>query len=375
MGSGRLPRGQGESNLANQKKEEAWKVRPAKEKEISTLSEMFNTVFHKDKDRRTMEWKYLENPHGKAIMWVAEDKEGEIVGAEAFMPRKIRINGKEFLTHHGADAMVLPGWQRKGILIALNTNVFEQCWKMGDALVHIFPNHRSVGSLRKVKMHPVSPVQELELSLRGRHLFKRILVKAPFLSAFLQPIGDFVIRAGRLKRFLNHQYSTRIEPVQRFDEALADVGMAALEEIPVHMVRDLDFLNWRYVDNPTKRHRCFAAYRDSKPVGYLAMDCSGKQAYIFDLLALDRPAREDLLAKAVGFAFKHGAEVLQNMALEGNGIHRMFSQAGFKGLRNSRLVPLMINVGPPGEASKPVLKDPTKWYISHCDRDVEHMTP
>ncbi|MFH1998142.1 MAG: GNAT family N-acetyltransferase [Planctomycetota bacterium] len=361
--------------MTHEKGVPAWQARPAAEEEISTLIDLFNTVYHKNEERDTLEWKYLKNPHGRAIIWVAESEAGEIVGSVAFMPRRIRIQGQEFLSHHGADAMVLPEWQRGGILITLLTEVYRQCWERGDALVHIFPNRRSVGALRKMGLHPVSLVQEMELSLRGRHLFRRYINKAPFLAGLIGPAGDGLLKVGPLKRFYQQPFTTHVERIDRFDEALAEVGMTALAESPVHMVRDKAFLNWRYVDNPTRRHRSFAAYRDSKPVGYLVMETAGGVSYISDLLALDLAAREDLLAIAVLEARQAGAEMLQCMSLDGDGTNKMFRLHGFRGLPDPRLVPLMINVGPLGEACRDTLIDATQWYTSHGDRDVEHMTP
>lgn len=355
--------------------ERGWKARPAKEEEISTLIQVFNTVYHKDKGRDTLEWKYLRNPHGKAIMWVAESDDNEIVGSVAFMPRRIRIEGKEFLSHHGADAMVLPEWQRGGILITMLTEVYKQCWELGDALVHIFPNRRSVGALRKMSLHPVSNVQELELSLRGSYYFKRYINKAPFLSGLLKPLGDGLLKMGVLKQHLNHAFTTEVKSIDRFDDAIADAGMEALQEAPVFMVRDTAFLNWRYVDNPTKRHRSFAAFRDGKPVGYMVMEAEGGRAYIADLLALDLAAKEDLLVTAVKKARESGAEMLQCMSLVDDGVNKMLRFRGFRPLPDFRLVPLMINVGPAGASSNKILADPTQWYTSHGDRDVEHMTP
>ena len=92
-------------------KNPAFDVRPAEPSEYPTLVNIFNQVFKKDKDARTLEWKYLKNPHGKSFVWVAADKEGKIIGSLAFVPRKLSIDGREYPTFIAADGMVFPEWQ------------------------------------------------------------------------------------------------------------------------------------------------------------------------------------------------------------------------------------------------------------------------
>lgn len=348
-----------------------WQARPAKKEELDALLGVYNQVYKKNEDRKLLQWKYHDNPHGEAVMWVGENDSGEIVGSVAFMPRKMLVNGKECLSHHGADAMVLPEWQRQGVLITLLTQVYNQCWEMGDVMVHIFPNRRSVGALRKMGLHPVSLVQELELPLTGSYLFKRAVHKLPFLKGPADLFGSMLLGS---RRFSKHRFSTQIEPISRFDDALADVAMQALADFPLALVRDRDFLNWRYIDTPKKRHRAFGAFRDSRACGYLVMETAGGRSYIADLLALDEEAREDLLTTAVKEADRAGAEMLQCMALKGDSMDRLLCKTGFEPLPDPRLVPLMINIGTAGEEHRSLFVDPVKYYVSHGDRDVEHMT-
>ncbi|MHC4941796.1 MAG: GNAT family N-acetyltransferase [Planctomycetota bacterium] len=361
--------------MTEDREKKSWHPRPARKEEIGTLSRIYNEVYEKDEENKYLEWKYLANPHGEAIIWVAESDTGEIVGSLAFMPRRMRIRGDEYDTYHGADAMVDSGWQRQGIMIALFNNMYDQCWSLGAPVAHMFPNRRSLGVLHKLSMHPVSLVQELELSLRGAHLFRRALYRLPFAEGLLGPAGDFMLRKGRLKPFFRHPFTTQITPIERFDDGLAEVAKEALKPQPVYMVRDRDWLNWRFLDNPTRRHRCFAAHRDSEPVGYLVMETGGDKAFLSDLQALDEAAREDLLATAIQKAHKAGAHMLQSMALEGDGVTKFLRRMGFDALPEHRLMPFMIQIGPEGEALREALTDSSAWYLAHGDRDVEHMTP
>ncbi|MBU0753989.1 MAG: hypothetical protein KJ645_02545, partial [Planctomycetes bacterium] len=46
--------------------------RQATKDDFQALIDVYNRAYGKNKDTRTFEWKYLQNPHGEASMWVAE---------------------------------------------------------------------------------------------------------------------------------------------------------------------------------------------------------------------------------------------------------------------------------------------------------------
>jgi hypothetical protein len=352
----------------------SFSVRPAAREEYPTLIRVFNDVFHKDKDTRTLEWKYLDNPHGLSEVWVAESIEKKVVGSLAFVPRRMRIQGRDYLTLLAADGMVFPDWQRKGIFVRLLHIMFEKSWALGAPLAIAFSGRRSVKGLVRTDWDEVGLVQEWILPLRGPFLFKPIVRRAPWLAGPVGAVGDWALRNYRLKGFIQRSYTSEVKKIGRFDGALAEAGMRALEERPVYLVRDEAFLNWRYVDNPTKRHLVFGAYREQQPQGYMVMETGGGRSYVADLVALDRSVKEDLLATAVAAGLGGGGHMLHIMALEGDPMDRFLREQGFNCLPRAGLLPFMIKMGPEHGDLNPVVTDPSLWYLSHGDKDAEHMT-
>lgn len=355
--------------------ESDWRVRPAETSEYPTLVRIFNQVFKKDKDARTLEWKYLRNPHGKSFVWVAEDGKGELIGSLAFVPRRMCIDGREYPSFLASDGMVYPEWQRRGIFVRLLEIMFENSWASGAPLVYAFSGRRSVKGLIRTHWDEVSAVQELVLPLRGSHLFKSVIRRLPFSRPLVGAAGDLLLRQGRLRTFLNRTPGTDIRVVDRFDDAIAEMGMQALSRHRVYLKKDKDYLNWRYIDNPTGRHRCFAAYQGKDPKGFMVMENAGGLSYIVDLIAVDGEAREDLLAFAVQEGLKGGARMQESMALEGDEVNGLLLSRGFKCRPRYGLLPFMIKMGPSGDDLKPIVTDPGLWYLSHGDKDAEHMTP
>ncbi len=352
-----------------------FEVRPARIEEYGLLVDIFNRVFKKNKDLRTLEWKYLQNPHGKSIVWVAVSGKGEIVGSLAFVPRRMRIEGREVLTFLASDGMVFPEWQRQGIFVRLLHIMFEKSWAMDAPLVIAFSGRRSVQGLVRTDWVEVSRVKELFLPLRGTRRFGKIIRRLPFSAGLFGPVGDVLLEHGRLKLFLQRSFTTRVEPIKRFNDALANLATQASEKVRLSLIRDKAYLNWRFVDNPTKRHRCFGAYRNSEAAGYLVMETAGGRSYIADLIALDAEARDDLLARAVKEARKGGGETVQCMALKGDAIDRYLLGQGFKCRPKGGLLPFMVKFGPAGGEEKEAVADSRLWYLSHGDQDAAHMTP
>jgi hypothetical protein len=354
--------------------EPTFDVRPAEPEDYDTLVKIFNEVFHKDKDRNTLEWKYLRNPHGRSHVWVATDPQGEIVGSLAFVPRKMVIQGGEYITLLASDGMVFKEWQRRGIFVRLLNIMFEKSWAMEAPLAIAFSGRRSVKGLIRTDWDEVGLVQELVLPLRGTFLFKAIIRRLAFLRGPAGALGDLLLRQGRLKGFLKRTMTSEVKAVERFDDALARAGMEALALREVYLVKDRDWLNWRFVDNPTKRHRSFGAYRNGKAAGYMVMETGNNRSYIVELLASDEEVRRDLLAQAVREGHSQGGEMLQSMALEGDGIDRFLLASGFNCLPRYGLLPFMIKMGPAGASLKRVVTDSRLWYLAHGDKDAEHMT-
>jgi hypothetical protein len=252
--------------------------------------------------------------------------------------------------------------------------MFDQSWARGAPLVTAFTGRQSVPGLIRTDWKEVGTIADMELPVQGVFLFQRVVRRAPFLKAPLGLIGNAMLARGRLKKVLNHTCASKIRHLDRFDDALAEAGKDALADVSVSMVRDKDFLNWRYVDNPSGRHTCFGAFQDGKAAGFLVVEVKGDTAFIADLLARDPAVRADLLITAVTEALGKRCLSIQCMALEGDAMSDFLKAWGFRCLPSLRLLPFMLRMGPGGGGLEEKVLDAGIWYLSHGDRDAEHMT-
>ena len=73
-----------------------------------------------------IEWKYINNPSGKAHVWIASDiNNNKIVGTYALCPWKMNCNGKNYDAVQAVDAMVHPDYRKMGIFTQLQKTAIK----------------------------------------------------------------------------------------------------------------------------------------------------------------------------------------------------------------------------------------------------------
>lgn len=89
--------------------------------------------------RDTWQWEFLENPEGRALIIVAEEKD-KIIGHYGLLPTRISYYGKDILVGLAVDLMVHPGFRRKGLFLKLFERVVEEAKKYNFNAIWGFPN-------------------------------------------------------------------------------------------------------------------------------------------------------------------------------------------------------------------------------------------
>ena len=159
------------------------------------------------------DWWFTRNPAG-SLMSVARD-DGRVIGVASHSLYRMALGGEERLASFSVHATTDPAARGRGIFVALERKHEQEAEERGVAVVLAFAS---------------APTAPLFLGPLGWTEIARLRIWARPL-----PIGG---KEG--------------EPVGRFQPA----GDAA-PGWPNHILRDADYLNWRYLDSP----RDYAAYR------------------------------------------------------------------------------------------------------------------
>ncbi len=121
----------------------AWTARPITPDDRDGVLDLFRRVFgEEDATPEWWDWKYLANPAGPAIGYVAEVGT-RIVGQYAVFPRRFSGDGREMFMALSGDTMVHPEFRRQGMFVELARRTYETASSQGIDIVFGFPNANS----------------------------------------------------------------------------------------------------------------------------------------------------------------------------------------------------------------------------------------
>jgi GNAT superfamily N-acetyltransferase len=258
------------------------------------------------------DWWFRDNPAG-SVMSVARDN-GRVIGVAAHSLYRMVLGGQERLASFSVHATTEEAARGQGIFPALERKHEAEAEQQGAAVVLAFASK------------PTAPI-------------------------FLGPLGWTEV--GRLRVWARPLPRVRLRP--RSAEQLSRFAFSddAAAHWPNHVVRDADYLNWRYLESP----RDYVAFRADG--GYAVLGHKRQRgrpiALVADLVGPVRP-----LLRACVAGVKPGTRAL--IALPGPGEAAAYLSCGF--------VPTPMSLHFMGKALAGELDtDPGAWRFTLGDTD------
>ncbi len=153
----------------------------------------------------------------------------------------------------------------------------------------------------------------------------------------------------------------------RFDKLMEEIGCGQ----QIVGLRDSDYLDWRYLQNPAKAHTVLAYEDEGRLRGFVALEFAPRECYLTDIYAgNDADSISHLIAGVIQIAVRKNCNVIVPMISPTGLVAEQLVNWGFKiGLETSSLVIL-----PAASDDLQHLSDIDDWYISYADHDVEAIT-
>jgi GNAT superfamily N-acetyltransferase len=258
------------------------------------------------------DWWFSRNPAG-SLMSVACD-DGRVIGVAAHSLYRMALDGGQRPATFSVHATTAPVARGRGVFVGLERKHEEEARARGAAVVLAFAS---------------APTAPLFLGPLG-------WTQVGKLRIWARPLPRVSLRRGRA------------EQIQRFEfEGDAASGW------PNHIVRDAEYLNWRYLDSP----RDYVAYRAGG--GYAVLGHKRHRGHPIALVAdLVGPVRPLLRACVAGV--KPGTRAL--IALPGPGEAAAYASCGF--------VPTPVSLDFMGKSLAGRLDpDPRAWRFTLGDTD------
>ena len=184
------------------------------------------------------------------------------------------------------NVCVAPKYRGMGIL----TELMDQIHKVDQYSVPFsigIPNDQSMKGHLKNKYYP------LPMTL----LIRPVILSNYFSSSLVRKLAkpfDALWRKGADVEY--QEYSKRFD--ERFDDLTNSIHQKAIRQL-----RNLDFLNWRYIDNPRRKYKIFAA-----------LDKDGQQVQGY-LVARVTDVFETKLGLIVDFVARNDSQPVKNLIL------------------------------------------------------------
>ncbi|NEX19237.1 GNAT family N-acetyltransferase [Thiorhodococcus mannitoliphagus] len=247
-----------------------YRIETASADDVPELIDLFETVFGERRRRETWQWKFHDS---KALL-------GAFNGARSLVARDAL---GQIVAHAGA--VTLPGVHRGRIIPFV-----QVC----DVMVH--PAHR--GGIGRANL----------FTRLLRELLSRAEADLPGSFRYGYPgRGPYLVgeRAGvyaqievamesevvpRKSRF----HLWRVAPLRWDDGRLDNFWRARNADLPLSLVRDRQYLQWRYASCPLRTYQLLGVYRFGRLVGWVVARSDGERFLLIDILL-----PQSLLTKAL----------------------------------------------------------------------------
>jgi GNAT superfamily N-acetyltransferase len=318
------------------------------------------------------EWQYLRGGRGSIV--VVADDAGTIAGYYHVIVFDMRYEGRPATAAMVQDVATLAAYRGRGIFRAMGGFALERLRERGVDFIDTVPNAKSLPSFLRDHAYTVAgrvPVRIAPLDPG------RVLAERGRLGAAGRILGGL---AGMLHRALRRRPprlapSDRIVRLTHADARVEAVAAAFADAVPIGLRRTAAYLEWRFVEKPTREYALSGVERDGGLVAYavtrtlpvFGMPC----VVVMDVGAAS--GEDDALLALL--AARLEAERTAGAALAVVvGLHPFLGRLGRLGFVR---VPERVNPRPLDLVCKPLashvgpdLVDPTRWHVTLADWDV-----
>jgi GNAT superfamily N-acetyltransferase len=349
-----------------------WQVRDGNELDREGILCLREVVFgqeEKDKlDPKFWRWEFIENPDGRAFIYLVEDQ-NKIIGHFADIPRRFSVEGETVLGTLSLDLMVHPDYRRKGIFEEMGRYGAQRVKQEKGLFLFAFPiRPETVDGLKKIGWREAVQLPVLVYPLSFSGIINRYLRFQP-LSLLIGGAARFFYLLFCGLKGRKRGGTIEIEKVgSLLDDSFDRFWRTASSLFPILGVRDRPSLSWRYLRHPTRAYSLYRAKRDGEMTGYIVLRkvdlLNFNSAVIVDLLALNEPALTALVQKGIEYSRQEGADLLGFMVPRDHPYDKHLRKKGF--LPSPKTFQFMIYP----HTEKEIFLSPGSWYVNWGDTDV-----
>ncbi|MBU0755639.1 MAG: GNAT family N-acetyltransferase, partial [Planctomycetes bacterium] len=308
-------------------------------------------------------WIYFRNPAGRAFTCCARHQ-GKLVCSFAIAPKRIQMGNERLVMGKTMEMFTHPQYQGNGLITGVAERVFDAAGEAGIDMWYVTPS---------VNSYPIFRKKWGYIEAFTNHYVIKVLRPSALLSTMVRPrilgkiVGlpiDLALRLQRLFSSTPPEYA--FEEVSSFGPE-TDALWERSKGYGLALVRDAQYMNWRYIDNPDSYISIRCNHRSGELAGTLVLKKTIRRGLpvgeIVDYLCPpeDSATRRALFLHGIERLQREGCVFAQSWAIEGTPLAREMKRAGFN-LKRKKL-PILLSPA----ASKPNFYNPEAWLLTQGD--------
>lgn len=353
--------------VAKNKPEREWLIREYREGDEEQILKLQGIVMSDSKDKQWWQWMYRDGPLGPARIFVVEAKQ-RIIGHTAMIFVPIKIRDQVTRSTHGVDLMVHPDYRRQGLFITLHTNLLGAVSARRGGISYGTPNDQSrPGFVKRLSLMEICEVPRLLKVVDWGIVLKSRYRIPVFIGKLLGSAWERMTGCVSLGKDIGIE----IEEVFSFDERIDKFWEKASKMKDIMVIKDMKYLNWRYVAKPGKEYKILIAKKQQEIVGYTVLKVEKNvppRGYIVDLLIVPGESRvaEALITRAIRHLKEDGAATVSCWMLPDTPYYRTLKKLGFVRRTGPLLCARIFDPNIPKE----FVTNAANWYYAMGDGDV-----
>lgn len=160
-----------------------------------------------------------------------------------------------------------------------------------------------------------------------------------------------------------------IRTVTSFDERINGFWESVSRRFDIIVVRNKDYLNWRYFKSPGAKHMVPVAEGRGEILGYSVLRCKiegkSESGYIVDILALSENVAASLVGNAIEYFEKEKVDTVECWMMESNSYYAVLRSYNFNPVG---LTWFMARVNT-SRFAETYVRNHTSWYVTIGDSD------
>lgn len=320
------------------------------------------------KKKENIEWQFFKNSERKGFVDIAFDQaKNKTAAIYAVSCVKFKLDKQLYVGTQSLDTITDIDYRGQGLFIKLAKNVYDNCKNDNVKLVYGFPNGNSIhGFEKKLQWNVLDPLPFLIKPLKTKYFTDKI--------KFLRFLPNVTLSLSGFKK--NKNLTIKVENF--FPEQVNNVWEIFSKDIKVAVNRDLEYLNWRYIQKPNEKYQiahCYDNFNNYKGfvVFVVKEKHNGKIGYIMEMIydTNSQVVGQQLLSFAINSIKKENADCILNWCFEHSPNYSLYKKEFFINMPEKfRPIELHFGVRSFDSNFDKLINDRLNWYISYSDSDT-----